>query len=294
MITPKSPKNVGELVTDAVKRALRRTEEDDEGGIIGDRIVEEVFEVVSVALAEKDTDIDQEIERCFNARERAEAKLAETTKYAVKLHMLVSDVQAVNLQLVGALEDMKGVFKWPETVEQLAAVAKADVALSGDGVAPYQELWKVLPAILQKLRVVAANYSGDKETRDVLIPAMSAALQSAKRGGAMSYEPITYCAVCNEPFDVYRAPEDRRCEGCIDVLIAEYGRAELGVDGNAGFALIGPDLQEGEAEFVTVENTDKGRAEAERWAATAAYRKLQKRLRRNFSYYIGTSHPDHV
>ena len=40
--------------------------------------------------------------------ESAEAKLAEATKYAVKLHMLVSEVQAANLQLVGALERLGG------------------------------------------------------------------------------------------------------------------------------------------------------------------------------------------
>jgi hypothetical protein len=35
-------------------------------------------------------------------------------------------------------------------------------------------------------------------------------------------------------------------------LQEQYGRAVLGIDGNAGFALLGGDLQEGEAEFVEV------------------------------------------
>jgi hypothetical protein len=30
----------------------------------------------------------------------------------------------------------------------------------------------------------------------------------------MGYRPITYCVLCEEPFDVYRAPEDRICESC--------------------------------------------------------------------------------
>ena len=113
----------------------------------------------------------------------------------------------------------------------------------------------------------------------------------------MGYEPTTYCYVCKEPFDVYREPSNRRCDGCIDTLITEHGRAELGVDGNAGFALLGSDIQEGEAEFVTVENSDpwrtKARAEAEGRAANKAYQNLKSRLGRTFSYYIGPSHPRH-
>ena len=75
-------------------------------------------------------------------------------------------------------------------------------------------------------------------------------------------------------------------------------RAELGVDGNCGFALLGSDIQMGEAEFVEVQNNDpwrtRARAKAERRAATAAYRKLKARLPdRKFSYFIGKSHPDY-
>lgn len=74
-------------------------------------------------------------------------------------------------------------------------------------------------------------------------------------------------------------------------------RAELGVDGNAGFALLGEDLQSGEAEFVEFDNDLQGpeRARAGRIAATKAYRLLKARLPdRTFSYWIGPSHPDHV
>ena len=75
-------------------------------------------------------------------------------------------------------------------------------------------------------------------------------------------------------------------------------RAELGIDGNAGFALLGEDLQVGEAEFVTIE-TDAAVGTSE-WhraavlAATKAYRRLKERLKdREFSYYLGPSHPNH-
>jgi len=72
-------------------------------------------------------------------------------------------------------------------------------------------------------------------------------------------------------------------------------RAELGIDGNAGFALVGPDLQEGEAEFVTVPEPDgiRSQHDLECWAATKAFRNLQARLDVPISYYIGPSHPRH-
>ena len=82
-------------------------------------------------------------------------------------------------------------------------------------------------------------------------------------------------------------------------------RAELGIDGNCGFSLIGEDIQAGEAEFVEIAlppaaSTDPNRYHNSEWcraakrAATAAYRALKERLPdREFSYYIGPSHPDH-
>lgn len=82
-------------------------------------------------------------------------------------------------------------------------------------------------------------------------------------------------------------------------------RAVLGVDGNAGFALIGEDLQQGEAEFVEIAlplgaSQNPNRYHNSEWvtaakrAATLAYRALKARLPdRQFSYALGPSHPDH-
>lgn len=82
-------------------------------------------------------------------------------------------------------------------------------------------------------------------------------------------------------------------------------RAEIGIDGNCGFALLGEDLQVGEAEFVEIALPVQASkylnryhhsewATAAKIAATAAYRKLKARLPdRQFSYYLGPSHPDH-
>lgn len=75
-------------------------------------------------------------------------------------------------------------------------------------------------------------------------------------------------------------------------------RAELGVDGDHAFALLGEDIQSGEAVFVKVENSDpwrtKAKAEAEQRAAAKAFRQLRARLGKpNLSYFIGSSHPSH-
>lgn len=72
-------------------------------------------------------------------------------------------------------------------------------------------------------------------------------------------------------------------------------RAELGVDGNCGFALIGPDLQVGEAEFEEFAGdmrTSEGARQA-KLAINRAYQRLKAKLGRLISYYIGESHPDH-
>lgn len=86
----------------------------------------------------------------------------------------------------------------------------------------------------------------------------------------------------------------------------ELERAEIGIDGNAGFALLGDDLQSGEAEFVEIAlppeaSKDPNRYHKSEWvraakiAATAAYHKLKARLAdREFSYYLGQSYPDHL
>ncbi len=82
-------------------------------------------------------------------------------------------------------------------------------------------------------------------------------------------------------------------------------RAELGVDGNAGFALLRENLQEGEAEFVEIDmpleaSKDPNRYHKSEWtraakiASNKAYHALKARLHpREFSYYLGTSHPDY-
>lgn len=82
-------------------------------------------------------------------------------------------------------------------------------------------------------------------------------------------------------------------------------RAELGIDGNAGFALLGENIQEGEAEFVEINlppaaSKDPDRYNKSEWvreariAATKALRKLEARLGRQLPYYIGPSHPTHL
>lgn len=83
-------------------------------------------------------------------------------------------------------------------------------------------------------------------------------------------------------------------------------RAEIGIDGNCGFALLGEDLQVGEAEFVEIAlpieaSKDPNRYRHSEWcdaaerAATAAYRALKTRLEpRVFSYFLGPSHPRHL
>ena len=74
-------------------------------------------------------------------------------------------------------------------------------------------------------------------------------------------------------------------------------RAELGVDGDHAFALLGEDIQSGEAVFVKVENDDpwhtSEKHRAQRIAATKALNQLREKLGRRVSYYIGSSHPDH-
>jgi hypothetical protein len=71
-------------------------------------------------------------------------------------------------------------------------------------------------------------------------------------------------------------------------------RAELGVDGNCGFALLGRDLMEGEAEFepfVGDVKTSEGARQA-KLAINRAYQRLRARLGRPVSYFIAESHPD--
>lgn len=65
-------------------------------------------------------------------------------------------------------------------------------------------------------------------------------------------------------------------------------RAVLMVDGNCGCALLGENLQEGEAEFVEVaKRKDEYLCEAECRACWAAFQKLKTRLGRDLTYAWG-------
>lgn len=97
----------------------------------------------------------------------------------------------------------------------------------------------------------------------------------------MGYEPTTYCGECQEPADVYR-PGFWLCETCEEMKME---RAFLKVDGNCGCALLGANLQEGEAEFVEVApRKDEPLHEAEVRACWAALKKLKERLGRELTY----------
>lgn len=91
-------------------------------------------------------------------------------------------------------------------------------------------------------------------------------------------------------------------------LLEKYGRAQLGIDGNCGFALLGGDLQEGESEFVEIpltipdnsthherytgEHTQRMELGEMLSACKEAFRRLQTRLNLpEMSYYFGKSHP---
>ena len=79
-------------------------------------------------------------------------------------------------------------------------------------------------------------------------------------------------------------------------------RAELGIDGNCGYALLGRNIQEGEAEFVEIPIAKpdcessfmrpKGDEAAKLWACKEALSRLRIRLNMpNLSYYFDRSHP---
>ena len=71
-------------------------------------------------------------------------------------------------------------------------------------------------------------------------------------------------------------------------------RAQLGIDGNCGFALLGENLQEGEAEFEEFTGdpkTSEGARQA-KFAINRAYQRLKARISRPISYFISESHPD--
>ena len=41
----------------------------------------------------------------------------------------------------------------------------------------------------------------------------------------MGWNPLTFCAECDEPFDEYHAPNERLCECCAERLRAEAAEA---------------------------------------------------------------------
>lgn len=73
-------------------------------------------------------------------------------------------------------------------------------------------------------------------------------------------------------------------------------RAVLGIDGNCGYALIGVNLQEGEAEFVEIETeAERGTSEWNRAASIAcskAFLRLKERLAPEIiTFALGDTHP---
>lgn len=69
-------------------------------------------------------------------------------------------------------------------------------------------------------------------------------------------------------------------------------RIKLGIDGNAGFALLGPNLQEGECEFVEVQQIGDERISLSQIrAAKKAYLRLVERLGKAYPFYFDVSHP---
>ena len=80
--------------------------------------------------------------------------------------------------------------------------------------------------------------------------------------------------------------------------VSKYDRATLGIDGNCGYALLGPDLQVGESEFEEIVsewpvNSSPWDADAGR-AITRCFRRLEARLGRRLTYYLDRSHPRNV
>jgi hypothetical protein len=76
---------------------------------------------------------------------------------------------------------------------------------------------------------------------------------------------------------------------CIKAEDSEYvyERAEVGMDGNCGYALLGPNIQEGECEFVEiVYSPSNSPGESERLAWGQALFNLRKRLGGFIPYFI--------
>ncbi len=69
-------------------------------------------------------------------------------------------------------------------------------------------------------------------------------------------------------------------------------RVQLGVDGTACFALLGPDLQQGEVECVELPKGNESSVDAQLSCCKVAFRNLKARLNMPLlSFYFGPSHP---
>lgn len=77
----------------------------------------------------------------------------------------------------------------------------------------------------------------------------------------MSWEPVTYCNECNEPFDVYQAPEDRICECCKELIINSKAHKP---EGNRMRKVRKPSGEEMyvAAQWLRVNEGDKGESDA--------------------------------
>ena len=93
----------------------------------------------------------------------------------------------------------------------------------------------------------------------------------------MGYEPITCCRYCGNLFDAYVAVEDRICDACKEVT-PRLERVELGVDGNAGFALLGGDLQMGKSMTTWVTDNRGNRNSVEYWGSRAMVKRAKEAL----------------
>lgn len=95
---------------------------------------------------------------------------------------------------------------------------------------------------------------------------------------------------------IQRTVEDWLAKNPAAAIKPKIERAELGMDGNCGFALLGHNIQEGEVEFEEVRPTksypDPTSDGAKKQAITRAYVRLKTRLEQPISYFLGPLHPD--
>ena len=142
-------------------------------------LTERIAAALSIAAGEKAIKLNYALEAIDQQRDRAEAaeaKLAEATEYAVKLHMLASEAQAANLGMVGALERLgsSAAFVMPQVIaratgdelgdELKARTEFARAALSGDDVERYKD---VLEGVAKRIEYIKQwreyGYQGHRE-----------------------------------------------------------------------------------------------------------------------------------